>query len=88
MRAQSLNYPKSPRSPRITSPTPGDIPGTRHFFLFVVVFVMLLLLLLIGLSAFVWWFYVVVVVVELAHALMALYTFFNVFLFFVVFCDL
>ena len=28
IRAQSLNYPKSPRSPRIvTSPSPGDMPG-------------------------------------------------------------
>ena len=31
MRAQSLNYPKSPRSPRVTSPTPGELPGTMFF---------------------------------------------------------
>lgn len=30
-RAQSLNYPKSPNfnSPRISSPSPGEVPGTR-----------------------------------------------------------
>ena len=30
MRAQSLNYPKSPVSPRISSPSPGDFPGQPH----------------------------------------------------------
>lgn len=31
IRAQSLNYPKSPRSPRIvTSPSPGDMPGKNN----------------------------------------------------------